>query len=182
MTDAARTNTLCMTMGIRIHIVGLGSPHGDDRLGWVAVGALRRSAVLTALPEQTLTIEKCDQPGTGLLQGLEGSNMLIVIDAVAAGTTAGTLHRLSRDRVGSATGALSSHGFGLAAVLELGRVIGCLPPQVVVFGLEIADTTGEVLSPPVMAAVPDLIAAVEREVLEQVSCASLRWTSSAFRS
>lgn len=173
MTVTARSDTLRMTMGIRIHIVGLGSPHGDDRLGWVVVGALRRSAVLAALPERTLTIRKRDQPVTGLLQGLEGLTMLIIIDAVSAGTAAGTLHRLSGETIGCTAGVLSSHGFGLAAALELGRAIGCLPPQVVVFGLEIADTTGEALSPAVMAAVPDLVAAVEREVLEQVSCASL---------
>ena len=154
---------------IRIHIVGVGSPHGDDRLGWVAAGELRRSTGLAALSPLTLTVAERDRPGMDLLRGLEGLTTLIVVDAVRTGLAAGTLHRLTGDEIGRAAGTLSSHGFGLAEALELGRVMGCLPPRVVVFGLEIADTDGEVLSPVVEAAMPGLVAAVEREVLDQIS-------------
>ncbi|MHB8257823.1 MAG: hydrogenase maturation protease [Acidiferrobacterales bacterium] len=158
-----------MPTDIRIHIVGVGSPHGDDRLGWVAAGELRRSAGLAALPPLTLTIAERDRPGMDLLQGLEGLTALIVVDAVCTGLAPGTLHRLTGDEIGGAAGTLSSHGFGLAAALELGRAMGCLPPRVAVFGLEIADTGGEALSPAVKAAMPGLVAAVEREVLDQIS-------------
>lgn len=157
-------------MTIRIRIVGVGSPSGDDRLGWIAAGGLRRSPALSGIAPQTLAIVALDRPGTGLLEDLGDLAALIVIDAVRTGAAAGTLHRLCGSEIVHASGWVSSHGFGIAEVLALGQVLGCLPPQVIVFGLEMADAGGgvEMLSAPVAAAMPVLIEAVEREVFGQI--------------
>ncbi len=158
-------------MTVRIRIVGVGSPAGDDRLGWLAARALRRRAALAVLIPQVVTIAGFDRPGMGLLQGLEGLTALIVVDAVRSGAAAGTLHRLGVSEVTHVCGVLSSHGFGLAQTLELGLAMGWLPPQVTVFGLEMAaaDAGSESLSAKVAAAMPVLIQSVEREVLEELA-------------
>lgn len=151
----------------RIHIIGVGSPHGDDRLGWFAAEALLGSSVLRGFGHQAVAVSLSDRPGLMLLELARDSSKLILLDAVCAGVRPGTLHRLDAQALTAGSGLLSSHGFGIAAALELGRLTGSLPPKVVIFGLEIADTresAGEGLSRAVREALPKLIDEVECEV------------------
>ena len=65
-------------MGRGVRVVGVGSPHGDDRVGWRLVEDLAESAgpgVEAVAVAQPL----------GLLDHLDGCSALIVVDACRAG-------------------------------------------------------------------------------------------------
>ena len=65
-----------MPRGIRV--VGVGSPHGDDRVGWRLVEDLAESA---GAGVEAVAVT---QP-LGLLDHLDGCSVLIVVDACRAG-------------------------------------------------------------------------------------------------
>ncbi|NIW85741.1 MAG: hydrogenase, partial [Gammaproteobacteria bacterium] len=53
----------------RVHIIGVGSPFGDDQLGWRAAEALRR-AVVELGAENTVHVMQCATPGGELVDAL----------------------------------------------------------------------------------------------------------------
>jgi len=146
-----------------LHIIGVGSPFGDDRLGWVAVEMLQGSAALAALAGGSISFSILDRPGTLLLAHWHDADNVLVVDAVRSGAPPGTRHRLEPGEV-SALGSVSSHGFGLASALELARALNDLPPHLVIHGIEIDPFgAGFSLSEPVRRSLPWLIQEIERE-------------------
>jgi hydrogenase maturation protease len=155
----------------KILIIGLGSPFGDDRLGWVALEALQASAALAAAGGGNISFATLDRPGPSLLAQWRGADHVIVVDAVRSGAPPGTRHRLEPAEV-AVPESVSSHGFGLAAALELARALNELPPRLVVYGMEIDPScAGPSLSAPVRRALPALIREVEREACARVPSA-----------
>jgi hydrogenase maturation protease len=132
-------------------VVGVGSPHGDDQVGWRLVEGLAGSAgpgveaVAVAEP-------------LGLLDHLDDCSALIVVDACRAGRAPGSVAVLTwpEDRPEFEVSA-STHGLGLAMALELGAVLGCLPPSVLLFAVE-AGSCGPVtgLSLELESSLPEL--------------------------
>jgi hydrogenase maturation protease len=150
-------------MASRILILGIGSPFGDDRLGWVALEALQASAALAAAGGGSISFAVLDRPGPSLLAQWHGADLVIVVDAMCSGAPPGTRHRLEPAE-GTTLESVSSHGFGLAAALELARALNELPPHLVVYGMEIDPScTGFSLSEPVRRSLPALIREIERE-------------------
>jgi hydrogenase maturation protease len=116
-------------------IVGLGSPHGDDQLGWVAVDRLR--------PRLPAGIISAKVPGgLELLEALEGHETVIVIDAVAPAGRPGTIRSFAwpSAELGHNT-PRSTHGLGLVQALHLAETLGCLPGFVRIYTLEARDIT-----------------------------------------
>lgn len=150
------------TMTLRI--VGVGSPAGDDRLGWEAGAALEASPVIRALADR-VTVTTLDRPGARLVAEMQDAHALILIDAVRSGAAPGTLHRLDGGVAMDTRGSLSSHGVGVAEALRLAATLCCLPRRWVVFGLEIARVgPAPGLSAVVRRALPTLVTAVERQI------------------
>lgn len=152
---------------IRTLVVGLGSPHGDDRGGWQVVEALRQSVAVVETNLEIITLSDPSQ----LWGRLEGWQRLIVIDASRAGRAPGTIVRLdcSRDRgVLEPEPGQSSHGLGLRAILDLAHALGSLPAEVIVFAIEAGSCLpGEEISPAVAAALPVVRETVVREILDR---------------
>lgn len=142
-------------------IIGLGSPFGDDRVGWRVAEAL--AALLSPAQARLLSL---DRPGPALLEELAGRARVILIDAAATDAPAGTLYRLDDPATVSAAETVSSHGLGLAQTLELGRALDMLPPQLELYliGIDPACTRdpNADLSAPVAAAVEPLADAICR--------------------
>lgn len=151
---------------MKIRILGIGSPFGDDRFGWEAAEALRHSAAMHAVTPGRIEILSLDRPGAMLPVHWRESDIVILLDAVRSGAAAGTRHCLeARDLPG--TGILcSSHGFGIAPAIELARVLGSMPARLILRGME-ADSswTGFTLSPAVAAALPAFVADIAQEAL-----------------
>ena len=129
-------------MDDRIRIIGIGSPFGDDRLGWAAAQLLQSSAAVQAATGD-IEILTLDRPGSALLSYLQGLNTVIVIDAMRLGRTPGELHCVATDRINSDMAATSSHGFGVAATLDLARALGELPERLYLCGIEMDWNPGK---------------------------------------
>jgi hydrogenase maturation protease len=148
--------------GSRVRIVGLGSPHGDDRAGWDAVAMLADADLPPGIELRT-----CATPATDLLPALHGARRVILIDAVA-GSAPGALVRCARGELGaSRAAAASSHGMSVPSLLELAQALGTLPAELSLLGVQIdpADAEGDGLSAPVAAALPALAQAALTEAL-----------------
>ncbi len=115
-----------------VRIIGIGSPFGADRAGWLAVARLAaRNDWPRPVEWRTL-----DRPGTALLDHLSGADHVILIDALLDGG-AGTVRRLQPSEL-KRTAPLSSHGAGVAETLDLGRTLGLLPPRLDILGIPVA--------------------------------------------
>ena len=150
----------------RVHIIGVGSPFGDDRLGWVAAESLQRSAVLNGLEPGRIVISILDRPGAMLLALWDQADHVILIDGVRSGAVPGTRHRFTARDVTGARLPVTSHGFGIAAALELAQVLENLPDCLWLRGIEMdAGGTGFTLSAAVMAAMPHFVQEIVEETM-----------------
>jgi hydrogenase maturation protease len=145
-------------------ILGLGNPIlSDDRVGL----EVARSLHSRRPPGSTALAEAC-AGGLELLHVLEGWRRVVIIDAVEPGRLApGEVSELGLEELGQQQLALSPHLAGLGVCLDLGRVCGLsMPEEVRVFGVGVSDpyTFGECLTPEVEQALPELVAAIERQV------------------
>lgn len=132
-------------------MIGVGNAwRGDDAAGLEVVRRLRGRSTLS------VTIVELSGEATELLDAWSAADWVVVIDAVTSGAPAGTLHRLD-----AADGPLpahlfshSTHGWGVAQAIELGRSLGRLPSRLTVWGIEsrVFDA-GRTLSPAVERAV-----------------------------
>lgn len=120
-----------------ILIAGIGSPFGADQLGWQVVDELQKSAAATL---QHCTFLKLDRPGPGLIENLRGYARVILIDALQAGTPRGTLVRLDAEQISEQAAGLSSHNFGVAEAVALGRAMGQLPQELILLGLDAGES------------------------------------------
>lgn len=118
-----------------VYIFGIGSPYGDDRAGWRVIEWLEKKS----LPETVWRLECCDRPGLRLLSLMESAQSVILIDAVKSGAPPGSVHCWQNADIAEPTDWISSHGFGLADTLRLGKTLDCLPTSLTVYGIEIQD-------------------------------------------
>ncbi len=144
-----------------IVIIGVGNPmRGDD-----AIGPLTLRALAKTCPPEIRLIE-IEGEATQLLEAVTGATAAIIIDACRSGSPAGTIHRFDvvKSPIPVNLGAFSSHGFGLAAGLELARSLKQLPRICVVFAVEVIEfNPGAGLTPEVSFCFNELLAAVEGE-------------------
>jgi len=128
--------------------VGLGSHHGDDRVGWLVVDELR-VAGLTGVE-----VRRLESP-LDLLDWLEDVDCLAICDACQGAGVAGTWHRWTWPSPElPLMPARGSHDMGLVATLQLARTLGTLPREVLIWGIELAvNEAGGRVSNEVVAAI-----------------------------
>lgn len=143
-------------------VIGVGSPFGDDAVGWAVLEALE------ALPLPAgVELLRCGPPAAVLLSLLRDAQEVVLVDAVDTGEPPGTLRFWDGAEVLEARAALSSHGLDLAAVLALGQALGELPPRLRLCGVAIAPGGSRSGAPgpmaaPVAAAAPALAGQIAR--------------------
>lgn len=142
----------------RVRILGIGSPSGDDQAGWLVVDALVGCGVRT---DDELVIEKLDRPGADLIPRLEDTGWVVLVDAMRSGGQAGTIRHFGQQDWPEYGGGLSSHGFGVLDALTLARELGCLPPRLDLYGIEIGSALpGETPGGAVQGAIRQLAAII----------------------
>ncbi len=119
-----------------VRIIGVGSPFGSDRLGWDVAAELGRNGLVARFPGGQLSIRCCDRPGATLLEMVAGAKLAIILDAMTAGLPPGSIRCFSAEELNSDAALLSSHGFGVASTLALGRALDMLPARLFVLGIE----------------------------------------------
>ncbi len=145
----------------KVLLVGLGNPdRGDDGIGPMVVRSLAGR-----LPGDVAT-ELVSGDVLGLLAKWTGFDALVCVDAAAPMSEPGRIHRLDLATAELPRDACvtSSHGFGLAEAVALGRLLKTAPPDIVVFAVEGKQFVGgEPITPEVAAAAR---AAAERVAAE----------------
>jgi hydrogenase maturation protease len=153
-------------MSQRIHIIGTGSPFGDDRFGWAAVEALHHSPVMNDDSFKWIETSILDRPGAMLPIHWRGCDTVILLDAVRSGAPPATRHRLDTQDIPGMDVLCSSHGFGIASAIRLAQALGNMPSRLLVRGIEADSTwTGFCLSPAVADALPSFVADIAQEAL-----------------
>lgn len=148
-------------------VLGLGNVLlGDDGVGVRVVEALGRLAERDpgALPRGTRLLDG-GTLGLGLLGCVEGARALVLVDAVNIGRRPGTVIVLDEERLSPRAGGGRSSRGGVGALLATARLMGILPPEVSLVGVEVgAIEVGSTLSPEVRAALPGAVDRVRREL------------------
>ncbi|MDW7643989.1 MAG: HyaD/HybD family hydrogenase maturation endopeptidase [Desulfuromonadales bacterium] len=146
-----------------ILVMGLGNLlMGDDALG---VHVVRRLQERFVFPAEVQVVDG-GTLGLDLLPQLEGVQRLLIVDALDLQTAAGTIVRLTGEEVPRAfAGKLSVHQMGLQDLLAVAELQGHLPPEVVVWGVQVAEIEpGLQLSPAVGRALEPVVDAVADEL------------------
>jgi hydrogenase maturation protease len=153
-----------MNAGYSRLLVGLGSPFGDDRLGWHIA-----KTVQGRLPSR-LEIRLATTP-IALMDWLEGVERLMICDACQGGGCAGSARVWHwPDEALAPVRFSGSHDLGLAAVLRLADQLGILPPRVMIWAIEgkpfspLSALQESGLSSEVLAAVPAVVESIENEL------------------
>lgn len=120
---------------MKVRIVGIGSPSGDDQAGWLVIDALRGAGV----GGEGVAVEKLDRPGAALVSLLENTAHAILIDAMHGAGEAGAVRCFDQASWPAYPQGLSSHGFGVFAALSLAQALGSLPPKLELYGIEIGS-------------------------------------------
>jgi hydrogenase maturation protease len=146
---------------LRVHLIGVGTRHGDDAAGLAVAEAL----AARALPDG-VAVHVCERPLPDLLDALEGAEAAVIVDASRTGAAPGSLQRLTRGEL-ARTGSTSSHGLGVAQALALAQALGRAPARVELLAIEATGRRRATLSPAVAAALPgavDSALAIAREI------------------
>lgn len=148
----------------RTLILGVGNPLlGDDAIGVLAV---QRLAGHPGLPPDVSVVDG-GTDGLGLIPVMEHYCRVILVDAVAMGLPPGSIRRFAWQdaRLMAHQGTLSLHQTDLNDALLLAEALDCLPPEVVIFGVQPQNTEWDApLSAAVERALPALLDALISEV------------------
>lgn len=138
-------------------VIGVGNDfRRDDGVG---------PAVLAELQQAGLTgvrLRLSDGEPTQLLDAWESSALAIVVDAVLVEpATPGRVHRFTLDGAADAPASSGTHDLSLPESVRLGRALGRVPEQLVIYAVEAADVGyGPGLTEAVARAVPEVVRAV----------------------
>jgi hydrogenase maturation protease len=112
-----------------MRIICCGNPdRGDD-----GVGAL----VAERLGDLGVEAEICSGEALDLIEAWGEANNVVVVDAVKTGAPLGTVHLWDcRKASFLADESVSTHGLGVSAAIRMARVLGRLPEQLQLYGIE----------------------------------------------
>lgn len=142
-------------------VVGIGNrDRRDDGLGLAVIDALRGRT-----HDGAEVVAHSGEAAS--LMDLWSGRDTIVVDAMNSGAAPGTIRRvdvLDEELPADVLQSCSTHAFGLAQAVELGRAMQTLPPRLVVLAVEGEDFSyGEGLSESVREAVDEVVEAVIEE-------------------
>jgi hydrogenase maturation protease len=157
-------------------VLGLGNPIlTDDGVGFAVVEEVGRR-----VNRKDVTVSQASVGALGLLELVVGYDKVIILDAIQTEDgEPGHIHRLSPAEFRGNLRAASSHEVSFATALELGRQLSqALPKELVILAIEAkdVDTFGEQLTPPVAAAVPEVVELVLQELRDESAARSTAGT------
>ncbi len=116
-------------------IIGIGSPHEDDKSGWQAIDKLQKNKSIKELEEKGLNLFTLDRPGILLAESIKNYEHVLIIDAMKPGSTKAPLVWLDASKINSIGNTFSSHNIGLVESLELIREINQLPKDIALLAI-----------------------------------------------
>jgi hydrogenase maturation protease len=136
---------------VRTVVVGIGSLHGDDQIGWRIADRLSQAI------GPSVEIYKARSP-IELLDYVDRSDEVVICDGCRTDSAVGTVWCWNWPTEAIETCRFSgSHDLSLPAALELASQLGRLPRRVTIWGVNIAlAQPAASLSPEVAAAIPSV--------------------------
>lgn len=114
-------------------VIGIGNPvAGDDAAGRLV------ARKLASRDDRDFDVDEASGEAADLLSRFDGRRRVILVDACRSGAPPGTIFSFDAKKgpLPVGLGAMSSHGFGAAAAIELARVLGQMPEELLVFAIE----------------------------------------------
>ena len=129
--------------------------YGDDGIGNAVLDALKK------IPEMK-EIELIDgaTDALGLIDHFEGTEHVIIVDAAQMGETPGTVKVFSKEEVKLKIKMdhLSVHGISLAETFDIAQLVGSLPQNITIIGIEPKNIgISETLSDVVIKSIPEIV-------------------------
>lgn len=155
---------------MRTLVLGLGNLiHADDGVGVHAIEKLRADPRIPA----DVTLMDGGTQGLSLLPHISGFDRLLAIDAVDVGEKPGTIVRLEGAALEKLPGKPSVHQLAFADLTIAMRLLGEVPEEIVVLGVQPQSTDWSAeLTEPVLAALDGLVELVIRQLQEWTATAS----------
>jgi hydrogenase maturation protease len=116
-----------------VRIIGVGSPFGNDDIGWRVIDTLQRS---NNVPRH-VDLVSMDRPGISLLHLLQGAKRVILVDALLAAARYGEILILEQTQIRAPEKLYSSHDLDVAGTLQLAAKLELLPEQLSIVALAI---------------------------------------------
>lgn len=117
----------------KVTVIGIGNDFRcDDAVGFTVARAVQQ------VVGNSVSVYEASGGSFDLIDCWEGSELVIFIDAVSSGMGPGTVFRidLQHDIFPSEMFFYSTHTFTLGHTLELAKLLGKLPPRILLFGIE----------------------------------------------
>ena len=118
----------------RLRVIGIGSNHGVDQVGWLACEMLQKK--MKAYP---IDWQFCRTPAQ-LPELFEHCDNAVLIDALISNKPIGQVLTLSKDDLLSLSSPWSSHGIGVVEALKLTEALGRLPANYKILGITTSDS------------------------------------------
>jgi hydrogenase maturation protease len=137
-------------------VIGVGNrDRGDDALGPIVCDRLRAQLGATT----TIRTFACEGAILDLALHWDHDDRVVIVDAMQPGTTPGRIVTFDATAEPLPTpGAVSTHEIDVSVAVELARAIGRMPEQLLVIGIEAAQTVwGTPPSPRVDAAIDAVV-------------------------
>ena len=159
--------------GPAVVVIGVGNPdRGDDGAGPAVARQVRAALTAGGLPQsRDIRVLECGGEASTLMEAWDGAPTVILIDAVRSGTPPGHVHRIDAhcQPIPDSGVRPSTHAFGVAEAMALGRALGRLPARLILYGIEgKAFDAGTGLSAEVAAAIPTAAARVVTDVISPI--------------
>lgn len=137
-------------------IVGIGSPFGDDQVGWLVIDKLEKEFS----GSDSISLFKSKGNGTDWFSEINDHQLLIFIDAVMSGKEIGEISEIDINDSTSipAIPQNTTHSISLADSILMAKNIGMLDIPVRVFGVEAKSGNSLVnISSNVKQSIPELV-------------------------
>jgi len=156
-----RTRPVC-SRSAPVLVIGVGNlARADDGVGVLAARKLKAAGL------RGTEIVEASGESAGLMELWRGAESVILVDAIQSGARPGTIRRLDarNERVPAGLFHCSTHALGVAEAVELSRLLGQLPPHLVIYGVEGRRFgVGRRPTPVVAASVAEVARRVQREI------------------
>ena len=134
----------------KVTVIGIGNTlMGDDGVGVAVVRDLLSHPI-----GQNVEVVISETAGLGLIKHFRDSDVVIVVDAIAAEVEPGAIFRFRPDEAGIVRLRSNNiHGMGVAHLVSNARLAGA-DPDVIIFGVQVGDVRprDSTLTPPVARA------------------------------
>ena len=117
----------------KLTVIGVGNPYrGDDAIG------IRIAHELMNKIHDDIDIKINYGEVAAMMETFEKSDSVILVDAMCSGSEPGTIIRLDAicEKIPAESFSYSTHAFSIPEAIGLARVLGKLPKNVIVYGIE----------------------------------------------